>query len=76
MSAVVAAAVAAARVSFNRSSNHHRSTRHLEGLVDRLRVAFEENEGQAEMNPFSAPVVRLYLTEVKEAQAKGRGIAY
>ncbi|KAK8582800.1 hypothetical protein V6N13_069568 [Hibiscus sabdariffa] len=48
----------------------------LEGLVDRLRVAFEENEGQAEMNPFSAPVVRLYLTEVKEAQAKGRGIAY
>ncbi|KAL4335440.1 hypothetical protein GQ457_07G033290 [Hibiscus cannabinus] len=48
----------------------------LEGLVGRLRVAFEENGGQPETNPFNAPVVRLYLMEVKEAQAMGRRIAY
>ncbi|GMI91994.1 hypothetical protein HRI_002868700 [Hibiscus trionum] len=47
----------------------------LDGLVGRLRVAFEENGGRPEMNPFSAPVVRLYLREVKEAEAMGRGIA-
>ncbi|XP_039054053.1 protein G1-like6 [Hibiscus syriacus] len=44
----------------------------LDGLVGRLRVAFEENGGQPVMNPFSAGVVRLYLRQVKEAQAKGR----
>ncbi|XP_039004370.1 protein LIGHT-DEPENDENT SHORT HYPOCOTYLS 6-like [Hibiscus syriacus] len=47
----------------------------LDGLVGRLRVAFEENRGQPVMNPFSARVVKLYLREVKEShsQAKARG---
>ncbi|KAL4280445.1 hypothetical protein GQ457_03G043110 [Hibiscus cannabinus] len=45
----------------------------LDGLVGRLSVAFEENGGQPEMNPFSAGVVRLFLMEVKDAQAEARG---
>ena len=48
----------------------------LDALVGRLRAAFEENGGQPEMNPFGARAVRLYLREVRDAQAKARGIAY
>lgn len=48
----------------------------LDGVVGRLRVAFEENGGQPETNPFSAHVVRLYLRDLRDAQAKARGIAY
>lgn len=48
----------------------------LDALIGRLRAAFEENGGQPEANPFGARAVRLYLREVRDMQAKARGIAY
>ncbi|OWM63746.1 protein LIGHT-DEPENDENT SHORT HYPOCOTYLS 4-like [Punica granatum] len=48
----------------------------LDALVGRLRAAFEENGGSPETNPFGARAVRLYLREVRDAQAKARGIVY
>ncbi|KAH7444653.1 hypothetical protein KP509_02G086500 [Ceratopteris richardii] len=48
----------------------------LDALIGRLRAAFEENGGKPESNPFGARSVRLYLREVRELQAKARGIAY
>ncbi|CAL9185703.1 unnamed protein product [Musa hybrid cultivar] len=48
----------------------------LDALVGRLRAAFEEDGGQPEANPFAARAVRLYLREVRDSQAKARGIAY
>ncbi|XP_073004410.1 protein G1-like1 [Typha latifolia] len=48
----------------------------LDALVGRLRAAFEENGGAPEANPFGARAVRLYLREVRDTQAKARGIAY
>ncbi|CAL9130246.1 unnamed protein product, partial [Musa textilis] len=48
----------------------------LDALVGRLRAAFEEDGGQPEVNPFAARAVRLYLREVRDSQAKARGIAY
>ncbi|CAM6100275.1 unnamed protein product [Calypogeia fissa] len=48
----------------------------LDALIGRLRAAFEENGGKPESNPFGARVVRMYLREVRESQAKARGIAY
>lgn len=48
----------------------------LDALIGRLRAAFEENGGQPEANPFGARAVRLYLREVRDSQAKARGIAY
>ncbi|KAG6509737.1 hypothetical protein ZIOFF_027742 [Zingiber officinale] len=48
----------------------------LDALVGRLRAAFEENGGAPEANPFAARAVRLYLREVRDSQAKARGIAY
>ncbi|XP_022716502.1 protein G1-like6 [Durio zibethinus] len=48
----------------------------LDALIGRLRAAFEENGGQSEMNPFGARAVRLYLREVRDTQAKARGIVY
>ncbi|KAG0467085.1 hypothetical protein HPP92_018095 [Vanilla planifolia] len=48
----------------------------LDALVGRLRAAFEENGGPPEANPFGARAVRLYLREVRDSQAKARGIAY
>ncbi|KAI4297249.1 hypothetical protein L6164_037144 [Bauhinia variegata] len=48
----------------------------LDALVGRLRAAFEENGGSPEMNPFGARAVRLYLREVRDSQAKARGIGY
>ncbi|PIN24813.1 hypothetical protein CDL12_02467 [Handroanthus impetiginosus] len=48
----------------------------LDALVGRLRAAFEENGGRPEANPFGARAVRLYLREVRDTQAKARGIAY
>ncbi|WOG89583.1 hypothetical protein DCAR_0208821 [Daucus carota subsp. sativus] len=45
----------------------------LQGVVGRLRVAFEEYGGSRETNPFGSPLVWLYLEEVKVAQAKARG---
>lgn len=48
----------------------------LDALIGRLRAAFEENGGKPESNPFGARTVRLYLREVREMQAKARGVAY
>lgn len=48
----------------------------LDALIGRLRAAYEENGGRAESNPFGARAVRIYLREVRESQAKARGIAY
>ncbi|XP_023544575.1 protein LIGHT-DEPENDENT SHORT HYPOCOTYLS 4-like [Cucurbita pepo subsp. pepo] len=48
----------------------------LDALIGRLRAAFEENGGHPETNPFGTRAVRLYLREVRDSQAKARGIAY
>ncbi|XP_030464296.2 protein LIGHT-DEPENDENT SHORT HYPOCOTYLS 5 [Syzygium oleosum] len=48
----------------------------LDALIGRLRAAFEENGGRPESNPFAARAVRIYLREVRESQAKARGIPY
>uniref|UniRef100_A0A7N0T3Z5 ALOG domain-containing protein n=1 Tax=Kalanchoe fedtschenkoi TaxID=63787 RepID=A0A7N0T3Z5_KALFE len=48
----------------------------LDALIGRLRAAFEENGGRPETNPFGTRAVRLYLREVRDSQAKARGIAY
>ncbi|CAH2069524.1 unnamed protein product [Thlaspi arvense] len=49
----------------------------LDALIGRLRAAFEEiGGGLPEANPFAAKAVRIYLKEVRETQAKARGIPY
>ncbi|XWS08779.1 hypothetical protein CRYUN_Cryun40dG0030000 [Craigia yunnanensis] len=48
----------------------------LDALIGRLRAAFEEHGGKPEANPFGARPVRLYLREVRDSQAKARGISY
>ncbi|RZC63679.1 hypothetical protein C5167_025421 [Papaver somniferum] len=48
----------------------------LDALIGRLRAAYEENGGKPESNPFGARAVRIYLREVRESQAKARGIPY
>jgi hypothetical protein len=48
----------------------------LDALIGRLHVAYEENGGTPEMNPFGARAVRLYLREVRESQARARWISY
>ncbi|VFQ97100.1 unnamed protein product [Cuscuta campestris] len=48
----------------------------LDALVGRLRAAYEENGGSPENNPFGSGAVRVFLREVKESQAKARGILY
>ncbi|KAL5231000.1 hypothetical protein ABZP36_029776 [Zizania latifolia] len=48
----------------------------LDALVGRLRAAYEENGGRPENNPFGARAVRLYLREVREHQARARGVSY
>lgn len=48
----------------------------LDALIGRLRAAYEENGSRAESNPFGARAVKIYLKEVRESQAKARGIPY
>ncbi|KAF9619157.1 hypothetical protein IFM89_005171 [Coptis chinensis] len=48
----------------------------LDALIGRLRAAYEENGGSQETNPFGSGAIRVYLREVKECQAKARGIPY
>ncbi|XP_048139147.1 protein LIGHT-DEPENDENT SHORT HYPOCOTYLS 1-like [Rhodamnia argentea] len=48
----------------------------LDALIGRLRAAFEEHGGRPEANPFGARAVRLYLREVRDYQAKARGVSY
>lgn len=48
----------------------------LDALIGRLRAAYEENGGAPETNPFASGAIRVYLREVRECQAKARGIPY
>lgn len=48
----------------------------LDALIGRLRAAYEESGGRPESNPFAHRAVRVYLREVRESQAKARGIPY
>lgn len=48
----------------------------LDALIGRLRAAYEEHGGSPESNPFGNGAIRVYLREVKECQAKARGIPY
>ncbi|XP_051134092.1 protein LIGHT-DEPENDENT SHORT HYPOCOTYLS 5-like [Andrographis paniculata] len=48
----------------------------LDALIGRLRAAYEENGGRPEANPFGAKAVRIYLREIRESQAKARGVPY
>ncbi|GAB2284389.1 Protein LIGHT-DEPENDENT SHORT HYPOCOTYLS 10 [Dionaea muscipula] len=51
----------------------------LDALIGRLRAAYEDNIGggcSTETNPFATGHVRLYLTEVRDSQAKARGVSY
>ncbi|KAM2527447.1 hypothetical protein TB1_024700 [Malus domestica] len=48
----------------------------LDALIGRLRAAYEENGGSPENNPFASGAIRVYLREVRECQAKARGIPY
>ncbi|KAE8713033.1 Protein LIGHT-DEPENDENT SHORT HYPOCOTYLS 7 [Hibiscus syriacus] len=46
----------------------------LDSLIGRLRAAYEENGGLPETNPFASCAIRIYLREVRDSQAKARGI--
>ncbi|KAJ8749389.1 hypothetical protein K2173_018880 [Erythroxylum novogranatense] len=46
----------------------------LDSLIGRLRAAYEENGGPRDNSPFANAAIRTYLREVKEYQAKARGI--
>lgn len=48
----------------------------LDALIGRLRAAYEEHGGSQETNPFGNGSIRVYLREVKECQAKARGIEF
>ncbi|KAJ9182986.1 hypothetical protein P3X46_006911 [Hevea brasiliensis] len=48
----------------------------LDALIGRLRAAYEENGGLPETNPFASGAIRVYLKEVRDSQAKARGIPY
>ncbi|KAK6919706.1 ALOG domain [Dillenia turbinata] len=48
----------------------------LDALIGRLRAAYEENGGSPETNPFASGAIRVYLRDVRECQAKARGIPY
>ncbi|CAA2998566.1 protein LIGHT-DEPENDENT SHORT HYPOCOTYLS 10-like [Olea europaea var. sylvestris] len=48
----------------------------LDALIGRLRAAYEENGGLPETNPFASGTIRVYLREVRDSQAKARGIPY
>ncbi|OIW07166.1 hypothetical protein TanjilG_10139 [Lupinus angustifolius] len=48
----------------------------LDALIGRLRAAYEENGGVPESNPFGTRAVRIYLRDVRDFQAKARGVSY
>ncbi|WCJ43792.1 hypothetical protein M5689_024507 [Euphorbia peplus] len=48
----------------------------LDALIGRLRAAYEEHGGSPEGNPFGAKAVRIFLREVRDFQAKARGVSY
>ncbi|XP_047946665.1 protein LIGHT-DEPENDENT SHORT HYPOCOTYLS 10-like [Salvia hispanica] len=48
----------------------------LDALIGRLRAAFDEHASSPENNPFADAAIRVFLKEVKDSQAKARGIPY
>ncbi|CAF2140772.1 hypothetical protein BRARA_B02341 [Brassica rapa] len=48
----------------------------LDALIGRLRAAYEENGGLPERNPFAGGGIRVFLKEVRDSQAKARGVPY
>ncbi|KAL4340670.1 hypothetical protein GQ457_08G005430 [Hibiscus cannabinus] len=48
----------------------------LDALIGRLRAAFEEHGGRPDGNPFGARAVRIFLRQVRDFQAKARGVSY
>ncbi|URD78296.1 hypothetical protein MUK42_05914 [Musa troglodytarum] len=48
----------------------------LDALVGRLRAAYEESGGSPDTNPFAARAIGIFLHDVRESQAKARGIPY
>ncbi|KAK9291204.1 hypothetical protein L1049_009392 [Liquidambar formosana] len=46
----------------------------LDALVGRLRAAYDEDGGRPDLNPFGSKAVRTYLKEVRDGQAKARGM--
>ncbi|XP_023511665.1 protein LIGHT-DEPENDENT SHORT HYPOCOTYLS 10-like, partial [Cucurbita pepo subsp. pepo] len=48
----------------------------LDALIGRLRAAYEEHGGAPQSNPFASAAIRVYLRDVRECQAKARGIPY
>ncbi|XP_044505126.1 protein G1-like7 [Mangifera indica] len=48
----------------------------LDALIGKLKAAYKENDVRQESNPFGDEAVGIYLGEVKEGQAKARGISY
>ncbi|XWS57748.1 hypothetical protein CRYUN_Cryun09bG0199700 [Craigia yunnanensis] len=48
----------------------------LDALIGRLRAAYEEHGGRPEGNPLGARAVRIFLREVRDFQAKARGVSY
>lgn len=48
----------------------------LDALIGRLRAAYEENGGAPETSPFGSRNVRIFLREVRDFQAKSRGVSY
>lgn len=45
-------------------------------MIGRLRAAYEENGGLPERNPFASGGIRVFLKEVRDSQAKARGVPY
>ncbi|XP_010529198.1 PREDICTED: protein LIGHT-DEPENDENT SHORT HYPOCOTYLS 9-like [Tarenaya hassleriana] len=49
----------------------------LDALIGRLRAAYEEHGGGSpENNPFGNGAIRVHLREMRESQARARGIPY
>ncbi|KAJ0249740.1 Protein LIGHT-DEPENDENT SHORT HYPOCOTYLS 2 [Hirschfeldia incana] len=48
----------------------------LDALIGRLRAAYEENGGAPDTSPFGSSSVRIFLREVRDFQAKARGVSY
>ncbi|KAH0457658.1 hypothetical protein IEQ34_012973 [Dendrobium chrysotoxum] len=48
----------------------------LDALIGRLRAAYDESGGIPDTNPFASRAVRFYLRDVRDSQAKARGIPY
>ncbi|WZZ05656.1 hypothetical protein YC2023_091577 [Brassica napus] len=54
----------------------HQAWGSLDALIGRLRAAYEENGGFPERNPFAGGGIRVFLREVRDSQAKARGVPY